>query len=67
MTRIVRLKLPSTVAELWRVWTAMLDIVASGADVMATGRAAYSSKLARNQSTCAVCAAANGTGDAVLS
>ena len=37
MTRLVRLKLPSTVVELWRIWAAMLDIVASGAEVMATG------------------------------
>ena len=28
---------PSTVVELWRIWTAMSDIVASGAEVMATG------------------------------
>ena len=37
MTRLVRLKLLSTVPELWRIWTAMLDIMASGADIMATG------------------------------
>ena len=37
MNRLVRLKVPSTVVELWRIWTAMLDIVASGAEVMATG------------------------------
>ena len=38
MNRLVPLKLPSTVVDLWRIWTAMLDIVASGAEVMATGQ-----------------------------
>ena len=36
MNRLERMKVPSIVVELWRVWTAMLDIVASGAEVMAT-------------------------------
>ena len=38
MNRLVRLRVPSTVVELWRIWTAiMLDIVASGAEVIANG------------------------------
>ena len=36
-TRLVRLKVPNIVVELWRIWTAMLDTVASGAEVVATG------------------------------
>ena len=37
MNRLVRLKVPSTVVELWRIWTAMLDVATSGAEAMATG------------------------------
>ena len=45
MTRLVRLKLPRTVVQLWRMWSAMLDIVASGAEVMATGPCRLCAKM----------------------
>ena len=45
MNKLVRLKVPSTVVELWRIWTAMSDIVASGAEVMATGPCRFCEKM----------------------